>query len=72
MSMTAKDRARLQAYLRTMLRNPDVALDAPARSGGTVHLRIGDDVLGTVDQVDDEGERSWAVTLIVLEDDLLA
>jgi hypothetical protein len=27
-------------------------------------------VLGTVDQVDDEGERSWAVTLIVLEDDL--
>jgi hypothetical protein len=27
-------------------------------------------VLGTVDQVDDEGERSWAVTLIVLEEDL--
>ncbi|WP_158745376.1 DUF3126 family protein [Acidisphaera sp. L21] len=64
------DRARLQTYLRRMLRNPDVALDAPARAKGAVHLRIGDDVLGTVDQVDDEGERSWAVTLIVLEDDL--
>ncbi len=64
------DRMRLQTYLRTMLRNPDVALDAPGRRGGSVHLRIGDDVLGTVDQVEDEGERSWAVTLIVLEDDL--
>ncbi len=63
------DRARLQSHLRKMFRNPDVALDAPGRRGGSVHLRIGDDVLGTVDQVDDEGERSWVVTLIVLEDD---
>ena len=34
-------------------------------------LRIGDNVLGTVDQVDKEGERSWAVTLIVLAEDLV-
>ncbi len=59
------DRLRLQAHLRTMLRNPDVALDAPARKNGS-----GDDMLGTVDQVDDEGERSWVVTLTVLQEDL--
>jgi hypothetical protein len=53
-----------------MLRNPDVVLDAPGRKGGSVHLRIGDDMLGTVDQVDDEGERSWVVTLTLLEEDL--
>ena len=70
MAITQADRGRLQAYLRKMLRNPDVALSAPARAGGTVHFRIGDDVLGTVDQVDDEGERSWAVTLVVLAEDL--
>ena len=64
------DRLRLQTHLRTMLRNPDVALDAPARRGGSVHLRIGDDMLGTVDQVDDEGERSWVVTLTVLQEDI--
>ncbi len=64
------DRARLQARLRIILRNPDVALDAPGRKGGSVHLRIGDDMLGTVDQVDDEGERSWVVTLTLLEEDL--
>ena len=69
-AISQADRVRLQTYLRRMLRNPDVILSAPARAGGTVHLRIGDDTLGTVDQVDDEGERSWAVTLIVLEDDL--
>lgn len=54
-----------------MLRNPDVTLDAPGRRGGSVHLRIGDDMLGTVDQVDDEGERSWVVTLTLLEEDLV-
>ena len=70
MSISPADRTRLQSYLRKLLRNPDVALDAPARSKGAVHLRVGDDVLGTVDQVDDEGERSWAITIVVLEDDL--
>lgn len=70
MSISPNDRSRLQIYLRRMLRNPDVSLDAPARSKGAVHLRVGDDVLGTVDQVDDEGERSWAVTIVVLEEDL--
>ena len=32
------------------------------------HVRA--DVLGTIDQVDEEGERSWTVTLVVLEEDL--
>ena len=40
------------------------------REGSTLQLRVGDDVLGTVDQVDEGGERSWAVTLIVLAEDL--
>ena len=40
------------------------------RQGGTAQIRVGKDVLGTVDQVDEDGERSWAVTLIVLEEDL--
>ncbi len=31
---------------------------------------MGREVLGTVDHVDDEGERSWAVTLIVLAEGL--
>ena len=53
-----------------MLRSPGITLDPPQTQGGTAQVRIGDTVLGTVDQVDDEGERSWVVTLIVLAEDL--
>ena len=69
-AITQADRARLQARLRTTLRNSDLTLDPPETQGGTAQLRVGEDVLGTVDQVDEEGERSWVVTLIVLAEDL--
>ena len=53
-----------------MLRSPGITLDPPQTQGGTAQVRIGDTVLRTVDQVDDEGEPSWVVTLIVLAEDL--
>jgi Protein of unknown function (DUF3126) len=64
------DLARLQAHLRTRLDCDHLWLDRPSMPGGTVQLRIGAEVVGTVDQVIEEGERSWVVSLIVLEDDL--
>ena len=70
MSIKTADRARLQTYLRRALHSPGLALDPPETQGGTCAVRVGDAVLGTVDQVDDEGERSWAVTIVVLEEDL--
>ena len=69
-SISQADRVRLQTHLRRVLRSPSITLDPPETQGGTAQVRIGENVLGTVDQVDDEGERSWAVTLIVLEEDL--
>lgn len=38
--------------------------------GGTAQLHDGRDMLGTVDQLDEDGERSWAVAVIVLAEDL--
>ena len=70
MPITAADRSRLQAYLRAALHSPGLMVTGPARPGATAELRVGDAVLGTVDQVDEEGERSWAVTIVVLEEDL--
>ena len=70
-SITQVDRVRLQAHLRRTLHSPDIILDPPETQGGTAQLRIGEDVLGTVDQLDEDGERSWAVTLIVLAEDLV-
>ena len=69
-TITQADRARIQTRLRQMLHSPGLVLDPAETQGGTLQVRMGRDVLGTVDQVEDEGERSWAVTLIVLEEDL--
>lgn len=70
MSITTADRARLQTYLRRALHSPGLTLDPAETQGGTSQVRVGDTVLGTVDQVDEEDERSWAVTIVVLEEDL--
>ena len=53
------DLARLQTHLRSTLGCARVWLDPPSAKGGTVQLRIGAEVVGTIDQVEDEGERSW-------------
>ncbi len=72
MPITKSDRARLQSHLRAVMKCPTLLIDPAETQQGTAQVRVGNDVLGTVDQVDEEGERSWAVTLIVLEEDLPA
>ncbi len=64
------DLKRLEAHLRRTLGCAKLAVNAPIYRGSTAELLIGTEVVGTVDQVDDEGERSWAVTMVILEDDL--
>ena len=69
--ITQANRVRLQSHLRRALHSPGLMVDPPETQGGTAQLRVADTVLGTVDQVDEEGERFWAVTLIVLAEDLV-
>ncbi len=64
------DLKRLQAHLRRTLGCAKLAVNAPTYRGASAELLIGAEVVGTADQVDDEGERSWAVTMVILEDDL--
>ena len=64
------DLKRLETHLRRTLGCATLALDAPVQRSASVQLRVGDEVLGTVDQVDEDGERSWAVTLVILQEDL--
>ncbi len=61
----------MEANLKRVLGCTRLAVKAPIHRNASAELLIGGEVVGTVDQVDDEGERSWAVTMIVLEDDLL-
>ena len=56
--ITTADPARLQAHLGTALLSPALTLDPPETQGCMAQLRVGDDVLGTVNQVDEKGEQS--------------
>ncbi len=68
--MNASDINRVQAYLRTLLGNDQVNVVAPPRKGATTELAIGREVIGTVHRDEDEGEVSFSINVIVLEEDL--
>ena len=68
--MNAKDAERLQSYLRKRLGNNRLQVASPRRAGSTAELKLGDEVLGTVHRDEEEGEVSFAIHLIVLEEDL--
>ncbi len=68
--MTGNDIARVQAYLRQLLDNQKINVVAPPRKGATVELAVGSEVIGTVHRDEDEGETSYSINIIVLEEDL--
>ncbi len=68
--MNASDITRVQAYLRTLLGSDQVNVVAPPRKGATTELAVGREVIGTVHRDEDEGEVSFSINIIVLEEDL--
>ena len=68
--MNGSDIARVQAYLRKLLGNTAITLNAPPRKGATVEVAVAGEVVGTVHRDDDEGEVSYSIHLTVLEEDL--
>jgi len=68
--MTPTDIARVQAYLRRLLGSERVTLVPPARKGMSVEVAVNEEVIGTIHRDEDEGEVSYSVNIIVLEEDL--
>ena len=68
--MNASDITRVQAYLRTLLGNDQVNVVAPPRKGATTEVAVGKEVIGTMHRDEDEGEVSFSINIIVLEEDL--
>lgn len=68
--MNPSDITRVQTYLRTLLGNDQVNVVAPPRKGATTELAVGQEVIGTVHRDEDEGEVSFSINIIVLEEDL--
>jgi Protein of unknown function (DUF3126) len=68
--MTKADIERVQSYLRQLLGTERIRVIAPRRTGLSVEVAIGDEVVGTLHRDTEDGEVSYAVHLTILEEDL--
>ncbi|OSQ48885.1 DUF3126 family protein [Thalassospira alkalitolerans] len=68
--MTPTEIARVTDYLRRTFENPNIAIDAPKRKGYPIEMRVGDEFVGVVHRDEDEGEISYSLNMVILEEDL--
>jgi hypothetical protein len=68
--MTPTDIARVQTYLRRLLGTDRIKIIPPAKAGLSVEVAVEDEVIGTLHRDTDEGEVSYALQIIILDDDL--
>jgi hypothetical protein len=50
--------------------NDRIHVDAPKKSRGTVEVRVGDEFVGTLHRDEDDGEVSFALNMVILDEDL--
>lgn len=62
--------ARLQTSLRRLLGSKGLSVNPPPRAGLSVELAVDGEVIGTIHRDDDEGEISYVLNIILLEEDL--
>lgn len=70
--MTPIDIARVQSYLRATLGNDRIHIDPPKRKGASVEVRAGTEFLGTIHRDEEDGEVSFSLNIIILDEDLPA
>ena len=70
--MTRSEIERVQAYLRQLLGTERIRIAAPKRTGLSVEVAVGDEVVGTLHRDSEDGEVSYSVHLTILEEDLPA
>ncbi|NIZ01993.1 DUF3126 family protein [Thalassospira lucentensis] len=68
--MTPTEIARVTDYLRRTFDNKLIAIDAPKKKGQPIEMRVGDEFVGVVHRDEDEGEVSYSLNLVILEEDL--
>lgn len=68
--MTRQEIARVQAYLCQTFANDRIAIDPPAKRGGPIEVRIGDEFIGTLHRDEEDGEVSYSLHMTILEEDL--
>ncbi|MDE7546394.1 DUF3126 family protein [Acetobacter fabarum] len=69
-SLSASEITRLQSALRRLLGSPELTVNPAPRAGMSVELAVKGEVIGTVHRDDEDGDVSYAVNMVVLEEDL--
>ena len=68
--MSPSEIARLQAALRRLLDAKGLTVNPAPRAGMSVELAVNGEVIGTVHRDDEDGDVSYAINMVVLEEDL--
>ncbi len=68
--MTPVEIQAVQAELRRLTGSPKLTIRAPVKRGMPVEVMAGEEVIGTVDRDEDDGELAFHVTITILGEDL--
>lgn len=68
--MTDTEIARVQAYLRKTLGNDKITIEPPEKAGQSAEVMLDGEFVGTLHRDVDEGEVSYALHVVILEEDL--
>lgn len=68
--MSDTEIARVQMYLRKTLGNPKIVIEPPAKAGQSAEVTVDGEFFGTLNRDEDEGEVSYALNVVILEEDL--
>jgi len=68
-NMTMLEAAKLQLFLQTKL-NPEMVVQCRNRPDECAEIHIGDECLGVVSKIIDEGETSYSFEITILDIDL--
>ncbi|MDG1416923.1 MAG: DUF3126 family protein [Maricaulis sp.] len=68
-NMTTLEAAKLQGFLQTKL-NPNLTVQCRNRPDECAEIHIGDECMGVVAKIIDEGETSYAFEITILDIDL--
>ncbi len=70
--MTPNEISRVQQYLRQTFANNRIRIMMPVRADQAAEVRVDNQFVGTLYGDDEDGEKSYSLTVSILEEDLPA
>lgn len=68
--MNVQERGRIEAFLKSRFKTPNLEVRQRPRKTDSAEVYIGDEFIGVISRDDEEGELSWHFTMSILEEDL--